>query len=47
MLEISPSLEVEGTTKEKKLKGMEKDSLFLLEVFVDVVGVRLLVDPRN
>ena len=32
VLEISPSLEVEGTTKEKKLKGMEKDSLFLLEV---------------
>ena len=28
VLEISPSLEVEGTTKEKKLKGMEKDFSF-------------------
>ena len=32
VLEISPSLEVERKTKQKKLGGKERDSPFLLEV---------------
>ena len=42
VLEISPSLEVEGKTKEKKVKGMKKESLFLLEV--DLRGRRTEVE---